>query len=58
MAATGELIVVDGSGCRFFIDPSQNVLATSKVEGTLRVRPFGYAREITVNLGFLTNIEI
>lgn len=57
MAATGELSVVDGSGCRFFIDPSQNVLATSKVEGTLRVRPFGYAREIVANIGFLTNRE-
>ena len=57
MAASGELSVVDGSGCRFFIDPSQNVLATSKVVGTLRVRPFGYAREIVANIGFLTNRE-
>ena len=55
MAAAGELSVVDGSGCKFFIDPTQNVLATSKVEGTLKVRPFGYAREIVANIGFLTN---
>ncbi len=55
MAAAGELSVVDGSGCKFFIDPTQNVLATSKVEGTLKVRPFGYARDIIVNIGFLTN---
>lgn len=54
MSAAGELSVVDGSGCKFFIDPKQNVLSTSKVEGTLKVRPFGYAREIVVNLGFLT----
>ena len=54
MTAAGELSVVDGSGCKFFIDPSQNVLSTSKVEGTLKVRPFGYAREIIVNIGFLT----
>lgn len=54
MTAAGELSVVDGSGCKFFIDPSQNVLSTSKVEGTLKVRPFGYAREIVVNIGFLT----
>ena len=54
MTAAGELSVVDGSGCRFFIDPSQNVLSTSKVEGTLKVRPFGYAREIVVNIGLLT----
>ena len=58
MSANGELSVVNGSGCRFFIDPSQNVLSTSKVEGTLRVRPFGYAREIVANIGFLTNREI
>ena len=54
MTAAGELSAVDGSGCKFFIDPAQNVLSTSKVEGTLKVRPFGYAREITVNIGFLT----
>ena len=55
MSAAGELSVVDGSGCKFFIDPSQNVLSTSKVEGVLKVRPYGYAREIVVNIGFLTN---
>jgi len=55
MSAAGELSVVDGSGCKFYIDPAQNVLATSKVEGTLKVRPYGYAREIIVNIGFLTN---
>lgn len=54
MSAAGELSVVNGSGCKFYIDPSQNVVATSKVEGTLKVRPFGYAREIVVNIGFLT----
>lgn len=54
MTAAGELSVVDGSGCKFYIDPAQNVLSTSKVEGTLKVRPFGYARDITVNIGFLT----
>ena len=57
MTADGELSVVDGSGCKCFIDPNQNVLSTSKVVATLRVRPFGYARDIIVNLGFLTNIE-
>ena len=55
MSAAGELSVVDGSGCKFFIDPSQNVLSNSKVEGVLKVRPYGYAREIVVNIGFLTN---
>lgn len=55
MTTAGELSVVDGSGCKFYINPKQNVLATSKVEGVLKVRPFGYAREIIVNIGFLTN---
>lgn len=54
MTAAGELSVVDGSGCKFWINPKQNVLTTSKVEGTLKVRPFGYSREIIVNIGFLT----
>ena len=54
MSAAGELSVVDGSGCKFYIDPKQNVLSSSKVEGTLKVRPFGYAQEIIVNIGFLT----
>jgi hypothetical protein len=54
MSAAGELSVVDGSGCKFYIDPKQNVLSTSKVEGSLKVRPFGYARDIIVNIGFLT----
>lgn len=54
MSAAGELSVVNGSGCKFFIDPQQNVLATSKVQGSLKVRPYGYARDIIVNVGFLT----
>ena len=54
MGAAGELSLVDGSGCVFYMDPKQNVLSTSKVEGTLKVRPFGYAREIVANIGFLT----
>lgn len=54
MSAAGELSVVDGSGCKFWINPKQNVLTTSKVEGTLKVRPFGYSRDIIVNIGFLT----
>jgi hypothetical protein len=54
MSAAGELSMVAGSGCKFFIDPQQNILSTSKVEGTLKVRPFGYARDIIVNIGLLT----
>lgn len=58
MTAKGNLSVVDGKGCKCYIDPSQNVLSTSKVVATLRVRPFGYARDIVCNIGFLTVTEI
>lgn len=54
MTAKGNLSVVDGKGCRCFIDPTQNVRQTSRVQATLRVRPFGYARDIVCNIGFLT----
>lgn len=53
MTAAGELSAdADGAGCKAYIDPKQNVLATSKVELTLKVRPFGYARYVDVKLGF------
>lgn len=54
MTANGELSAVDGSGCKCIIDASQNVLKTGKVEATIKVRPYGYAREIEAKLGFLT----
>ena len=53
MTASGELSSEDGEGCRCIIDPKQNVVATSKIELTLKVRPHGYARYIDVALGFL-----
>lgn len=53
MTAAGELSASDdGGGCTCYIDEKQDVLATSKVEVTLKVRPHGYARYIDVNLGF------
>ena len=52
MTAKGELSATDGEGCVCFINPKQNVLATSRIELTLKVRPYGYARFIDVNLGF------
>ncbi len=53
MTAAGELSASNnGEGCSCYIDPKQNVVATSKVEMTLKVRPFGYARYVDVNLGF------
>lgn len=53
MTAKGELSADEstGSACRFAILPT-NVLATSEVRAKLSVRPFGYARYITVELGF------
>lgn len=53
MTANGELSQTDGEGCQCYIDPTQNVVSTSKIEVTLKVRPHGYARSIDVNLGFL-----
>lgn len=55
MTAQGELsadLSAGESGCTCYIDPSQNVLATSTVSMTLKVRPYGYARNIVVELGF------
>jgi len=44
---SGEL-----SGFNFFIDPAQDVLATSVVNTQLSLIPFGKAREINVDIGF------
>lgn len=53
MTASGELSAGDdGEGCVCYIDQTQNVLATSKVLVTVKVRPFGYARYVDVSLGF------
>lgn len=54
MTVNGELCAnSDGEGCQCYIDETQNVLSTSKVTVTLKVRPYGYARYVDVNLGFL-----
>lgn len=42
------------TGVKCFVDYNQNVIATSKVSITLRVKPYGYARYIEVSLGFQT----
>lgn len=54
MTAKGELSPDEttGSGCRFEIVPG-NVLSTSRVQAKLSVRPYGYARYIDVELGFI-----
>lgn len=53
MTANGELSATDGEGCQCYIDAAQNVVSTSRIEVTLKVRPHGYSRYIDVNLGFL-----
>lgn len=52
MTANGELSAINGEGCKCFIDEKQNVVSTSKIVVTLKVRPHGYSRYIDVNLGF------
>lgn len=56
MTAQGELSSDDGAatgGCKCVIDTTQNVLSTGTVKAVLKVRPYGYARYIDVELGFL-----
>lgn len=56
MTASGELSDDGGdNGVQVYIDPTQDVLATSTINVELRVRPFGYARYINVLLGFTVN---
>ena len=52
MTANSELSSSEGSGCKVFIDPKQNVVSSSKIAISLKVRPHGYARYLDVNLGF------
>jgi hypothetical protein len=40
------------TGVVCLVDPTLNVLATGKIVVSLRVKPFGYAKYIEVNLGF------
>lgn len=53
MTAKGELSSdSEGNGCVCYINEKQNVVSTSRIEVTLKVRPHGYGRYIDVNLGF------
>lgn len=52
MTANGELSSDDdGNGCVCYINEKQNVVSTSRIVVTLKVRPHGYSRYIDVNLG-------
>lgn len=52
MTASGELVSVDGSGVECIIDPKQNVRSTSRIDALIKVRPYGYSRDITAHFGF------
>lgn len=41
-------------GVQCWIDPDQNILATSRLEVSLKVKPHGYSKYIDVKLGFKT----
>ncbi|MBF2708779.1 DUF2586 family protein [Flavobacterium soyangense] len=44
------------SGFKVFINPDQDVLASSKITVTLKVVPVGVLREIVVNIGFAKQV--
>lgn len=39
-------------GVQCYINPDQNIVATSKLKAQLRVKPYGYSKYIEVDLGF------
>ncbi len=41
-------------GVQCYIDPEQNILATSRLDVSLKVKPYGYSKYINVKLGFKT----
>lgn len=53
-----EQMQVDGelSQYKVLIDPTQNVLSTSKLVVTIKIVPVGVARQIEINIGFTVNI--
>lgn len=51
MTAKGEI-----SGSQTIIDPSQDVLGSNEIKVTLNILPVGYAKYITVELGFVTTL--
>ena len=61
MTANGELGTdpTDPSdkGVKCYINPEQNILATSRINVSAKVKPYGYAKYIDVELGFLVENE-
>lgn len=58
MTANGELGVdtsnPDDTGVKAYINPEQKVASTSKINVVAQVKPYGYAKYIDVELGFVT----
>jgi hypothetical protein len=58
MTANGELgndpADQNDNGVSCYVNYDQNIIATGQVNVTLKVKPYGYARYITVQLGFKT----
>lgn len=58
MTAAGELgndpSNSDDLGVRVYINPEQRVASTSRIEVVAQVKPYGYAKYIDVELGFVT----
>ncbi len=52
MVQNGEL-----SNAKVYIDEKQNVLSTGNMNVAIQLLPVGYAKQITVNLGFTTQIN-
>lgn len=42
------------TGVVAYVDPDQNIVATSRLNASLRIRPYGYSKYIEVDLGFQT----
>lgn len=42
------------TGVIAYVNPEQNIVATSRLNASLRVRPYGYSKYIEVDLGFQT----
>ena len=62
MTAYGELSAdptnANDRGVECYIDQNQNVISTGRVNVIVRVRPFGYARYVDVELGFTVTSKI
>ena len=52
MTQRGEL-----SGFKAYIDENQEVIKTGMMNVSLQLQPVGYAKYITVNIGFTTEIN-